>query len=63
MGADDVEADTRLRVLPLDDTLLELDSEEETFLKLETDIQDTEELRKHIIEVQADAYKVSPSIG
>jgi len=59
MSADGVEAETRLRILPLDDTLLELDAEEEAFLKLETGIQGTEELRKHIIEVQADAYKVS----
>jgi len=61
MGADDheLEAETRLRILPLDDTLLELSPEEEAFFKFETGIQDTEELRKHIIEVQADAYKVS----
>ena len=59
MGADNIEAETRFRTLPLDDTLLEFDAEEEAFLKLETGIHDTGELRKHIIEVQADAYKVS----
>ena len=59
MGADDIEAETRLRIRPLDDTLLESSPEEEAFFKFETGIQDTEELRKHIIEVQADAYKVS----
>jgi len=51
--------ETRLRTLQLDGTLLELDSQEEAFFKSETGIQDTEELRKHIIEVQEDAYNVS----
>jgi len=51
--------EARLRTLHLDDTLLELDSQEEAFFKSETGIQDTEELMKHIIEVQQDAYKVS----
>ena len=54
----DVQTETRLRILPLDDTLLEITPEEEAFFKSETGIQDTEELRKHIIEVQEDAYKV-----
>jgi len=55
----EVETETRLRTLHLDDTLLGLDPEEEAFFKSETGIQDTEELRKHIIEVQEDAYKVT----
>ena len=55
----EAQTETRLRVLPLDDTLLELNPEEEVFFKSETGIQDTAELRKHIIEVQEDAYKVS----
>ena len=55
----DVETETRLRTLHLDDTLLGLDPEEEAFFKSETGIQDTEELKKHIIKVQEDAYKVT----
>ena len=53
---DDVE--TRLRTIRPDSTLLELDPKEEAFFKEETGIQDTEELRKHIIEVQEEAYEV-----
>jgi len=55
----DIQTETRLRALPLDSTLLELNPEEEAFFKSETGIQDTEELREHIIEVQEGAYKVS----
>jgi hypothetical protein len=57
----DINAETRTRplTLDLDETLLELDPEEEAFFKSETGIQDTEELRRHIVEVQEDAYKVS----
>jgi hypothetical protein len=54
-----VETETRRRTLDLDETLLELNPGEEAFFKSETGIQDTEELRRHIIEVQEDAYKVS----
>jgi len=54
----DLETETRLRILPLDNTLLELHPKEEAFFKLETGIQDTEELRKHILRIQEDAYKV-----
>ncbi|KAF9649469.1 hypothetical protein BDM02DRAFT_1817741 [Thelephora ganbajun] len=56
----DGEIEAHLRTLHPDGTLLELDPEEETFFKAETGIQDTEELRKHIIEVQEEAYKVFP---
>ena len=55
----DIQTQTRLRALPLDNTLLEITPEEEAFFKSETGIQDTEELKKHIIQVQEDAYKVS----
>jgi hypothetical protein len=55
----DGETETRLRTIHLDGTLLELDPEEEAFFKAETGIQDTENLKKHIIEVQEEAYKVS----
>jgi len=58
----DAETIPRLRDLDLDITLLELNPEEEAFFKAETGIQDTEELRKHIIEVHEDAYKVLPYI-
>ena len=59
------ETETRLRALHLDSTLLELNPEEEAFFKSETGIQDTDELKKHIIEVQEDAYKVRcfPKVG
>jgi len=58
----DVETEMHLRALHLDGTLLELKPEEEAFFKSETGIQDTEELKKHIIEVQEDAYGVSPTL-
>ena len=54
----DTETETCLRALHLDGTLLGLNPEEEAFFKSETGIQDTDELKKHIIEVQEDAYKV-----
>jgi len=59
MNGPDLETETRLRTLPLDDTLLVLHPKEEAFFKSETGIQDTEELRKHILRIQEDAYKVS----
>ena len=55
----EAETETHPHALQLDNTLLELNPEEEAFFKSETGIQDTEELKKHIIEVQEDAYKVS----
>ena len=54
----DLETETRLCTIPLDDTLLELHPKEEAFFKSETGIQDTEELREHILRIQEDAYKV-----
>ena len=54
------ETETRFRTLHIDGTLLEFDPEEETFFRAETGIQDTEELRKHIIEVHDEAYKARP---
>ena len=41
------------------DALLVLDPDTVRFFKAETGIQDTEELRKHIIQVQQEAYKAS----
>ena len=55
----DGETKTRLRTLYLDGSFLELNPGEEAFFKAETGIQDTEELRKHIVGVQEEAYKVS----
>ena len=54
----DIETEIPFYTLPLDDTLLELNPEEEAFFKSQTRIQDTDELRKHIVRVQKDAYKV-----
>jgi len=55
----DNEIEAPPRTVYLDGTSLELDPKEEAFLKAETGIQDTDELRKHITEVQEEAYKVS----
>ena len=55
----DSDVETRLRSLELDGNLLVLDLETESFFKLETGIQDSEELRKHIVEVHKEAYKES----
>jgi len=59
--ASEREIEKHFRALPLDETFLELDPEEEAFFKAETRIQDTEELKKHIVEVQKEAYDVSRS--
>lgn len=52
------EIETHLRSLPLNTDVLALDADTETFFKAETGIQDTEQLRKHIVQVQEEAYKV-----
>ena len=54
----DHEVDTNPRILELDSTLFALDPETERFFKAETGIQDSGELRKHILEAQGEAYKV-----
>ena len=54
--------ETRLRSLKLDEDWLVLDPETESFFKAETGIEDGEELKKHIIGVQEEAYKASPSV-
>ncbi|KAF8632186.1 hypothetical protein AX15_001954 [Amanita polypyramis BW_CC] len=46
--------------LPLDESLYSLDSEELSFFKACTKIGDDDALKKHIIAVQAKAYKVFP---
>ena len=53
------EVEAYLRALPSDASFLVLDPETEDFFKAETGIQDSEESRKHIVEVQEEAYKVS----
>ena len=55
----EAENKTDFRTLHLDRTFLELNPEEEAFFKSETGIHNTEELKKHIIHVQEDAYEVS----
>lgn len=56
-GGNELEA--ALRALPPDGSFLVMNPETESFFKAETGIQDSEELRKHMIEVQEEAYKVS----
>jgi len=53
------EVEKHFRTFHFDGTLLELGPEEEAFFKVETGIQNPEELRKHIIDVHEEAYKVS----
>ena len=59
MDQPSVEIEGVLRTIPLDHSLLVLNPDTETFFKAETGIQDTEELKEHIIEVQKEAFKVS----
>ena len=47
--------------LHINGSLLRLGPVEEAFFKAGTGIQDTEELRKHIIQVHEEAYQVSIS--
>jgi hypothetical protein len=44
--------------LPLDPSIYHLDEDELAYFKIQTGIQDEHELRKHILEVQAEAYAV-----
>lgn len=43
---------------PLDDTLYKLEQDEYEFLSSQTGIKDQGELKKHVLEVQKDIYKV-----
>lgn len=45
---------------PLDPGLLALQEDELAFFKVQTGIQDSEELREHILNVQAEAYEKFP---
>ena len=44
--------------IPLDESLYVLPEEERTFFKQQTGISDDDELKAHILRVQAEAYKV-----
>ncbi|TFY82951.1 hypothetical protein EWM64_g1066 [Hericium alpestre] len=55
----DINLDEIRKQLPrLDESLYELNEEEEAFYKQQTGIQDDEELKRHIIAVQTEAYVV-----
>ena len=44
--------------IPLDESLYALSEEERTFFKQQTGISDDDELKAHILRVQAEAYEV-----
>jgi hypothetical protein len=44
--------------LALDEDLYNLSEEERAFLKQQTGIQDDDELKAHVLRLQAEAYKV-----
>ena len=44
---------------PLDETLYKIDDHALEFMKSQTGIEDAEELKQHILAVQAEAYAVS----
>lgn len=46
-------------VLPLDERLYKLDNAEITFFKQQTGINDDNELKAHMLSIQAEAYKVT----
>jgi hypothetical protein len=48
----------RPNIPALDERLYDLTDEERFFLKQQTGIQDDDELKAHILQVQAEAYKV-----
>lgn len=48
----------RSNIPALDERLYDLTDEERSFLKQQTGIQDDDELKAHILQVQAEAYKV-----
>ncbi|KAI0365628.1 hypothetical protein BV20DRAFT_1038809 [Pilatotrama ljubarskyi] len=48
------------KFFPIDETLYSLEGEELAFMKAQTDIQDEEELKKHVLAVQKEAYAVFP---
>jgi hypothetical protein len=52
------DADTQLAKVPLDESLYSLGEELATFFKQQTGIRDDEELKRHAMEVQKEAYDV-----
>ena len=50
--------DSMANVLPLDEGKYSPDRKQLDFLMAQTGITDEEELKKHVLEVQAEAYKV-----
>ena len=49
----------RQPVLPLDEGLYRLDDTEITFFKQQTGIDDSDELKAHLLSIQAEAYEVT----
>ena len=49
----------RQPVLPLDEGLYNLDDTEITFFKQQTGIDDSDELKAHLLSIQAEAYEVT----
>ncbi|RPD81612.1 hypothetical protein L226DRAFT_474830 [Lentinus tigrinus ALCF2SS1-7] len=47
-------------LIPLDETLYSIDDQALEFMKAQTGIQDAEELKRHILAVQAEAYAIHP---
>lgn len=45
-------------VLPLDESLYRLDNAELVFFKQQTGIDDSDELKAHLLSIQAEAYEV-----
>jgi hypothetical protein len=59
MSGDTSTPQTQKFVLPvLDEDLYNLGEEERAFLKQQTGIQDDDELKAHVLQLQAEAYKV-----
>ncbi|KAI0322176.1 hypothetical protein OF83DRAFT_1167836 [Amylostereum chailletii] len=56
----DTAVDTPLHLRSLDPSLYDLSEEESTFFKQQTGIQDDEELKAHILDIQAKAFAVHP---
>ncbi|KAI0358974.1 hypothetical protein OH77DRAFT_1420487 [Trametes cingulata] len=59
MSSRDIER-VRQHADPLDESLYKIDDESLEFMKAQTGIQDPEELKKHFLAVQAEAYHVYP---
>ena len=49
----------RQPVLPLDEGLYNLDDTEITFFKQQTGIDDSDELKAHLLSIRAEAYEVT----